>query len=275
MSLHNFMIVGCKTGSPFCVERTSTSACFADRRTPWNDRPVVSVTTLTLVVLLCINAKTGADALASDITMPTVASEAGTNRVATADLQTKSKAKSVDAASGPKLSTSKSKDSDDATLTSPGVELAKSRVKELMPLLERLKKRAPHQYEKAIRDLDRSAKRLETIRKRDEKLFDAAMREWTTRSEIQLRKAKLHVAHTGADAEQLEQLQRKLIGIQIERLEREIELNDVKTKAYEERIKALQRQLDASPDGKRSPAATKKPMRGTEKNRPLPSQESL
>lgn len=143
---------------------------------------------------------------------------------------------------------------------SPGLKLAQAKMRALVPLLENLKKRAPHQYEKAIRDLDRSAKRLESIRKRDEKLYELAAREWTLRSEAQLLKAKARVVKSNMDAEQWAQLEGAILEVQIARLEREIELSDAKKKGFEERLKHLKRQRDKTNAPDRAP---KNPKRQT------------
>jgi hypothetical protein len=239
-------------------------------------RSVCCIATAIVSISICSVMLPRETAFANDSATTSIKSDVDGQRTATLDQDAKSKpkSKSVNASAVSKPSGNGSKSSEDVLSTSPGVELANARMKELIPLLDRLKKRAPHQYEKAIRDLDRSAKRLEAIRKRDEKLFEASMREWTTRSEIQLRKAKLRVANTVVDAEQLEKLQRSLINIQIERLKREIELSDVKKRSYEDRIKALERQLNTSSEGRRSPAVTKKPSRDSEKKQPMDNQKS-
>jgi hypothetical protein len=257
---------------------TIGTSVFVERKMASNDRLILRVLSLTIALSISLDGMLTTNAFANDSETAAIASEIDDKRVAPFDLnskaKTKTKTKTGASSANPIPLGNATQPSHNNPQSSPGVELAKNQMKELVPLLDRLKKRAPHQYEKAIRDLDRSAKRLEAIRKRDEKLFDASLREWTTRSEIQLRKAKLRVANSVADAEQVERLQRTLISIQIEKLEREIELNDLRKKGYEDRIKTLKRQLTASTENRRSPATTKKPARGNEKDQAMDSQKS-
>jgi hypothetical protein len=127
---------------------------------------------------------------------------------------------------------------------SPGIRLAKKHMGELLPLIEHLRKRSPAQYEKAIRDLDRSAKRLESLRKRDAKLFEIALQEWTTRTELQLAKAKLRVGKSSGGSKKIRDHQTKLLDLQIQRLHRETELLSKRRANYEERVSQLNVQIE-------------------------------
>ena len=127
---------------------------------------------------------------------------------------------------------------------SPGIRLAEKHMQELLPLIEHLQKRSPGQYEKAIRELDRSAKRLESLKKRDAQLFEIALEEWTTRTELQLTKAKLRVGKSADGDQRIRDRQATLLDLQIKRLNRETELLSQRRANYEDRISQLNVQIE-------------------------------
>lgn len=127
---------------------------------------------------------------------------------------------------------------------SPGIRLAETHMQELLPLIEHLQKRSPGQYEKAIRELDRSAKRLESMKKRDAQLFEIALEEWTTRTELQLTKAKLRVGKSAEGNQRIRDRQATLLDLQIKRLNRETELLLQRRANYEDRISQLNSQIE-------------------------------
>lgn len=127
---------------------------------------------------------------------------------------------------------------------SPGIRLAEKHMQELLPLIEHLQKRSPGQYEKAIRELDRSAKRLESLKKRDAQLFEIALEEWTTRTELQLTKAKLRVGKSAEGDQRIRDRQATLLDLQIKRLNRETELLSQRRANYEDRISQLNVQIE-------------------------------
>jgi hypothetical protein len=107
---------------------------------------------------------------------------------------------------------------------SPGMKLAQRYLSDLVPVLEHLRDHEPEQYDKAIRDLDRAAKRLETLQRRDAELHKLALREWQTRGRVDLLKARLRVRRTDADVRLLLTQMRSLRDIELKRLAREREL---------------------------------------------------
>ncbi len=119
---------------------------------------------------------------------------------------------------------------------SAGLELAKQHLRELVPVLNHLKSNSPPQYEKAIRDLDRAAKKLDTIKRRDAKLFDIALREWKTRGQIDLLKAKFRVNKSDVDKQRMLDRLSSLQRTELERIDRELELLDQREVAAQERI---------------------------------------
>ncbi len=107
---------------------------------------------------------------------------------------------------------------------SPGMTLAQQYLSELLPVLAHLRDHEPEQYEKALRDLDRAAKRLEILQRRDTELYDVSLREWQTRGRIDLLKARLRVRQSDTDARQLLVQMRLLRTAEIQRMSREREL---------------------------------------------------
>ena len=127
---------------------------------------------------------------------------------------------------------------------SPGFELAKKHLNELLPVLKHLKNHSPHQYEKAMRDLDRSAKRLDSIKNRDSKLFDISVREWKTRGHVDLLKAKVRIKKSDVDQKEILQQLQLLRDIELERLERELAILDERIAANEERVRQTKQMID-------------------------------
>ena len=122
---------------------------------------------------------------------------------------------------------------------SAGFELTRAHLRELMPVLDHLRTKSPQQYEKAIRDLDRSAKRLESIKRRDVKLFEISLREWQTRGQIDLLSAKLRVKKSERDQQVMLELLQSLRDTELERVQRELALVDEREVAYKDRIRQM------------------------------------
>ncbi|MGV3483901.1 MAG: hypothetical protein ACO1RT_05750 [Planctomycetaceae bacterium] len=120
-----------------------------------------------------------------------------------------------------------------------GLALAVRHLQELIPVLDHLREHSPPQYEKALRDLDRSAKRLESIKRRDAKLYEISLREWRIRGQIDLLKAKLRVKATDADQREMLQRLKTLRQAEKQRIERELVLIDEREAAYKDRIGQL------------------------------------
>jgi len=114
---------------------------------------------------------------------------------------------------------------DDATdADSPGVQLARRHLVDLLPLLSHLRTHEPAQYEKAIRELDRAAKRLESQQRRGDAFYDVALRQWQSRGRIDLLKAKLRVRPSDSDRKRLLAEMRLLREVEIQRLRLEFEV---------------------------------------------------
>lgn len=127
---------------------------------------------------------------------------------------------------------------------SPGFALAKEHLNELLPVLKHLKNHSPQQFEKAMRDLDRSAKRLDSIKNRDSKLFDISLREWKTRGHVDLLKAKVRIKKSDAAQDEILQQLQLLHNIELERIERELAIVDERLAANEERVRQTKQMIE-------------------------------
>jgi hypothetical protein len=122
--------------------------------------------------------------------------------------------------------------SNTAPVGSSGLELAQRHLPQLLPLLNYLRTNEPAQYEKAVRDLDRAAKRLEAQQRRGDEFHDLALRQWQTRGRIDLLKAKLKVRPSDSDRKRL------LVEMQLAR-EIEVERLRLESEALAERQRVL------------------------------------
>ncbi len=127
---------------------------------------------------------------------------------------------------------------------SPGLELARAHLRELIPVLDHLRTHDAQQYDKAIRDLEKSAKRLESISRRDAKLYEISLREWKTRGHIDLLKAKLKVKHSIQDQQAMLERLQSLRDTELERVRRELVLMDERDANYQDRIRQLNLSLE-------------------------------
>lgn len=103
--------------------------------------------------------------------------------------------------------------------------------KELLPLLESLRKKRPEEFEKALRTLDREIKQLQIVKSKDryEKLLD----QWILRSKIKLLSAKLAVRGSKEQRAKTTASLTKLIG----------QLQDLKIKHLNEERQATRNRL--------------------------------
>jgi hypothetical protein len=82
------------------------------------------------------------------------------------------------------------------------------------------------------------------MKKRDAQLFEIALEEWTTRTELQLTKAKLRVGKSAEGNQRIRDRQATLLDLQIKRLNRETELLLQRRANYEDRISQLNNQIE-------------------------------
>ncbi len=131
---------------------------------------------------------------------------------------------------------------------SPGVALATQHLRGLLPVLRHLQRHSPPDYEKAIRDLDRAAKRLETIKRRDELLYRLSLSQWQVRGQLDLLKARVRVKDTAADRNAILERLKQLKQLEIRRIEREMELLTLREQDHRERIVQAQTAIERGHD---------------------------
>ena len=119
------------------------------------------------------------------------------------------------------------------------LELVDEHLPELSVLLQRLKADNVRQYDLAIRDLSRSAKRLESARNRDEELYELEVELLKSQSNVKILSAKLKVRDSDLDRQAL----RKAVQRQ---LDAEIAKADYAVRTLKERAERAQQQLSAA-----------------------------
>ncbi|WP_372723452.1 hypothetical protein [Novipirellula sp.] len=127
----------------------------------------------------------------------------------------------------------------DPKLEAAAIALVNSQLPELEPLLDRLRANEPAQYHTAIRDLARSAKRLEAAKNRDPEIYEIESKLLQAQMHVKLLAAKLKVRDRQIDRETLREAVATLIQTEIKRAEAEIRYT-------KQRIERTQRQLAAA-----------------------------
>ncbi len=126
---------------------------------------------------------------------------------------------------------------------SPGIRLAQSELPELSLVLSRLKQRSPGQFDKAMKDLDRAAKRLDALKQREPSLYDSAIAEWRMRATLDLLKAK-HKAKPSKESEAAIAKQQEAIRvIRIQQIKKELTALAAREKLLNEKIKQAEQSL--------------------------------
>lgn len=118
-------------------------------------------------------------------------------------------------------------------------EMVKAHLPQLEPVLERLRKAQPQDYEKAVRDLSRSARRLELAKKRDDGLYELELRTLKAQIDVNLLTARIKVRDSDRDRKRLKAASADLYRTSIDRAAYEVNL-------IQSRIEKMQRQLAAA-----------------------------
>ncbi|GAA5506401.1 hypothetical protein [Novipirellula caenicola] len=147
----------------------------------------------------------------------------------------------ADSGTKPKLDRSNQATEIDPTLETIAIALVNSQLPELEPLLDRLKANEPAQYHAAIRDLARSAKRLEAAKNRAPELYEIESKLLQVQMHVKMLAAKLKVWDRQSDRDALREAVATLIQMEMKRAEAEIRYT-------QQRIERTQRQLAAAQD---------------------------
>lgn len=115
--------------------------------------------------------------------------------------------------------------------------LVETHLPELKPLLQRLKKSEPAEYRKAVRDLARSARKLELAKGRSEQAFDVEVELLQAQTKVNLFAARLRIRDNPRDRKQLRTAVDRLQSAQLERAKLDVA-------ALRDRLAKTQKQLE-------------------------------
>ena len=127
----------------------------------------------------------------------------------------------------------------DKETESKALNLVQSHLPELKEVLKRLRANNPREYDRAIRDLVKSARKLELAKNRDERLFDLEVELLKTQTHVNLLTAKLKVRDSKQDRQRLRESLERLQDAQIARAEYDVVM-------YQERLDRAKKLLDAA-----------------------------
>jgi hypothetical protein len=121
------------------------------------------------------------------------------------------------------------------------LELVQTHLPELRAVLKRLKADQPRQYDRAIRDLAKSFRKLEQAKNRDERLYDIEVEFLKAQNQVNLLTAKLKVRDRQSDRKLLRVAAGRLQQALIARASYDVEL-------YRQRLERTQKQFDSAQD---------------------------
>ncbi|MGB7343124.1 MAG: hypothetical protein WBD20_02830 [Pirellulaceae bacterium] len=119
--------------------------------------------------------------------------------------------------------------------------LVKQHLPELGKLLSRIQTDNPRQYELAIRDLAKSARRLESAKSRDEELYEIEVELLKSQSSLKLYAAKLKVRDNEDDRQALRKSAQRQLNAEVARAKYNVRI-------LAERAQRAQQQLSAAND---------------------------
>lgn len=144
--------------------------------------------------------------------------------------------KSVAQANGKKKAAAPKIDPDQQELASALVD---SHLPELKNLIERLRKDSPRQYAMAIRDLAKSARKLQAAKNRDEQYFEVELEHLKAQTNVKIFAAKVKVRDNESDRQQLRKAIERLHAADVGRSEYNVRI-------LKERLKKTQQQLESA-----------------------------
>ena len=127
----------------------------------------------------------------------------------------------------------------DRDLDGAATHLVETHLPELKSVLAHLRSQQPREYGLAIRDLAKSARRLEAAKNRDQRLYDIEVELLQAQSDAKLLTAKLKVRDNEPDRKQLREAVQRLQQAEIARAKYEI-------RTLRERLRKTQQLLDAA-----------------------------
>jgi len=123
--------------------------------------------------------------------------------------------------------------------------MVREHLPELRPMLQRLQADAPAQYRRAIVDLARSARRLETASRRDQTLYEIEVEALQAKTDVNLAVARLKVRDRQADRNKLRQAVTRVHQAEQRRAEYEVELLEQRLKRVESQLAEARERLQS------------------------------
>ncbi len=115
---------------------------------------------------------------------------------------------------------------------------------ELKSVLKRLAADQPRQYDRAVRDLAKSARKLEFAKNRDDRLYDIEVELLKAQNEVNLLTAKLKVRDSQPDRKKLRTAAQRLQQVQIARAGYEVDMIRARLERTQHQLDAAQKRLE-------------------------------
>jgi hypothetical protein len=154
-------------------------------------------------------------------------------------------AKSVADALSPAKRTGSKRASADNQSEQRALELVSNHLPDLGKLLQRLKSDNQRQYDLAIRDLAKSAKRLEYAKSRDEDLYEIEVEILKSQSSVKILAAKLKVRDSDSGRKQLRQSVRRQLNAEIAKADYTVRLLKERADKAQEQLSAAKKRMDS------------------------------
>jgi membrane-associated HD superfamily phosphohydrolase len=122
-------------------------------------------------------------------------------------------------------------------------KLVSSHLPSLKSVLERLREDQPREYDRAVRDLARSARKLDSAKSRDERLYELELELLQAQTDAALLTAKLKVRDNAADRRRLKNAAARLQQAQISRSEYDIAMYKQRLERTQQLLKAAEEKL--------------------------------
>ncbi len=127
----------------------------------------------------------------------------------------------------------------DRETESKAIGLVNAHMPELKDVLDRLRADQPRQYDRAIRDLAKSVRKLDLAKDRDEQLYEIELELLKAQNQANLATAKLKVRDSQSDRKHLRNSVARLQQAQVARAQYDVEI-------YRQRFERAKQQLDAA-----------------------------
>ncbi len=124
------------------------------------------------------------------------------------------------------------------------MEFARTHHPELADLIQRLKKRKPREYKRAIRDLDTTLNKLSRFKNRDSDRYRLTLERWEVDSRIRLMAARVSVMGSSDDQSELKTLLKQRMDLQLELLKHEKAMAEKRVQKLEKSIADIEQNHD-------------------------------